>query len=579
DFEAEQRYFNDKRRFVNRLTGANGIVAGLGVIMADDTSLILQAGCAFDASGRELVVPETRVVKLSTIEGFSQLTTQNAYLGISYDEQPVDEVYAVMSDEAGSVHHNKLREQYKLTLLDENLVARISSLTDDMVGRLTIYADQEVEVAQLTPRFLPTGSELMVQVQITRLIPGKGEYSFAYHLDTPGLCNADAQQATEIAANNLHLEQGETRTFDCLLHPEPYVYGGGTALSIKNFTIRKGGDEAFSLNREFSADIKPVSQELTDFYLTSYYGKSMDKTLGDAYDERLWIAKITLIRQNTSVIIDSVSPPPFGQYSYNAQQLMALRRIEAFYPRARAATAASAAASTAPSSALVAAGQPDQLRNTACGVFTLSLGLGYDTKESIFSEEIMHGLGMGPVYVDVGIEYITSDKKKGGNSEIILGDISIFDQDAHADDSERIYKISTAVKVLPERGTFVVGVRPGDPAGPISIRVRWFAIKLGEVNKQIKPKQSEGERMLMINPDTIVLQPKATAHISPVFINMPSEACVYKLADTEGGSIDQNGLYTAPSREGVYEIRVEAISDPTVYSHAFAIVTQKKKEG
>ena len=44
DFEAEQRYFNDKRRFVNRLSGANGIVSGLGVIMADDASVILQAG-------------------------------------------------------------------------------------------------------------------------------------------------------------------------------------------------------------------------------------------------------------------------------------------------------------------------------------------------------------------------------------------------------------------------------------------------------------------------------------------------------------------------------------------------------
>ncbi|MEG1972389.1 MAG: hypothetical protein RR315_04450, partial [Oscillospiraceae bacterium] len=67
DFESEQRYFNDKRRFINRLSGANGIVAGLGVIMADDASVILQAGCALDASGREIVVPETRVVKLSTI--------------------------------------------------------------------------------------------------------------------------------------------------------------------------------------------------------------------------------------------------------------------------------------------------------------------------------------------------------------------------------------------------------------------------------------------------------------------------------------------------------------------------------
>ena len=42
--------------------------------------------------------------------------------------------------------------------------------------------------------------------------------------------------------------------------------------------------------------------------------------------------------------------------------------------------------------------------------------------------------------------------------------------------------------------------------------------------------------------------------------------------------MDNNGVYTAPAKEGVYEIRVEALSDPTIYTHAFAIVTQKKKK-
>ena len=44
DFEAEQRYFNDKRRLQNRLFGACGVLAGMDVIMADDTSLIRSAG-------------------------------------------------------------------------------------------------------------------------------------------------------------------------------------------------------------------------------------------------------------------------------------------------------------------------------------------------------------------------------------------------------------------------------------------------------------------------------------------------------------------------------------------------------
>jgi hypothetical protein len=43
--------------------------------------------------------------------------------------------------------------------------------------------------------------------------------------------------------------------------------------------------------------------------------------------------------------------------------------------------------------------------------------------------------------------------------------------------------------------------------------------------------------------------------------------------DEDGGDVDNNGVYTAPAKEGVYEIRVSAISDPSVYACAFAMVT------
>ena len=82
----------------------------------------------------------------------------------------------------------------------------------------------------------------------------------------------------------------------------------------------------------------------------------------------------------------------------------------------------------------------------------------------------------------------------------------------------------------------------------------------------------------MVQPDTIVLSPKGTVHINPVFINMPEEALVYTLLDPEGGKIDNNGVYTAPAQEGVYEIKVSILGKPEIYTHVFAIVTQRKSE-
>lgn len=575
DFEAEQRYLNDKRRLVNRLTGANGIVSGLGVVMADDSSIIVQAGCAFDASGREIVVPETQVIKLSTIEGYSQLSTNCAYLGISYDEKPDEEVYSVMSDDNGSVRHNKVCETYKLTLMDESMVAKIPREIDRYINRLVLYADRNVEVTLFAPAYLPRCGAVRVRLQISRISAGTDEYSFTCRLNSPGFKNPQDEAATDIAINNLKLTHGESRTFDYILYPEPYIWGGtSAAITVEDVVIRRG-DEVYHIDHKLESTIRPVEQELIDFYLSSYYGQPMDKVLTETYDQRLWIAKILLIRQNKSVIIDRVLPPPFGQFTYNAQQLMTLRRIEEFFPDPQKAVSQPADQQAQQQTVLTE--QPDRGRLTASGVIDLSIGLENDQKKPAFSGEIMHGLGKGPVFVQAGIEYITSNQQTGDTSEIILGDASIFEQDAAFSEQERLYNLSLGVKVFPERGTFVVGVKLGATTGLISLRIRWFAIKMSEISKQIKV-QHEGERMILINPDTIVVPPKGTAHISPVFINMPSEPCTYRVLDPEGGTVDQNGLYTAPAREGVYEIRVQAISDPSVFSHVFVIVTQKKKQ-
>lgn len=305
DFEAEQRYMNDKRRLMNRLFGGSGIVAGLGVIMADDASVILQAGCALDASGREIVVPETRVIKLPTVEGYDRLTSNCAYLGISYGETPEEEVYSVMSDENGAPRFNKLAEGYKLTLTDESMAARVPRELDEFVNRVVIYAAEDVEAALLVPACLPRESALRVRFTITRQTPGTGEYAFSCRLGAPGF-QTGSGAALDISADKVKLSHGEQRSFDYLLRPEPYLWGGGAVtLAVENFAIRRG-DEEFTLNRRMEAVVKPVDQTLDAFYLSACYGRPMDKQLTETFDERLWIAKLLLLRRGSSIIVDRV---------------------------------------------------------------------------------------------------------------------------------------------------------------------------------------------------------------------------------------------------------------------------------
>ena len=81
DFEDEQNYMNNKRRLINRVLHGAGIVYGLDVVAVDESSVVIQSGLALDASGREIVVPSTQVVKLSTIRGYSESEDQQRLPG------------------------------------------------------------------------------------------------------------------------------------------------------------------------------------------------------------------------------------------------------------------------------------------------------------------------------------------------------------------------------------------------------------------------------------------------------------------------------------------------------------------
>ena len=356
--------------------------------------------------------------------------------------------------------------------------------------------------------------------------------------------------------------------------PEDYIFGNGdVSVRFSEITVQKSGvkeaapDTSMTLNPVYGTALEYVHK-------TSYRG-NLDVDLDRKYDEKLWIAGIQLIRSERHSIIDRVERAPFDQYVYSSEQLMILEKLEEFLipqdgPAGRPQVYVQG------NSERSAAAAPER-RSNSSGVFEMSLGSGGEVGKVYFSDEIMHGLGNGPVYVDIGIEYISRDVNASGDREsIILGDGSIFESDSTVTD-EKIFQVDQAVKILPDRGTFIVGVRPRVKMGRIGLRIRWYAFKPEDLEQRVYDR-SEQKGCIMIQPDTIVLPPKGSVHINPVFINMPEEALSYTLLDPEGGKIDNTGLYTAPAQEGVYEIKAAALSDPEIFTHAFIIVSQKKTE-
>ena len=117
DFEAEQLYMNNKRRFINQMLGGSGVVCGLSVISLDDLSIMVESGVAIDDEGREIVVENSVVKKLSTINGFETLRTNQASLCIRYSEEETQPVYSINHQEGQKEYeHNRIQETYELFL-------------------------------------------------------------------------------------------------------------------------------------------------------------------------------------------------------------------------------------------------------------------------------------------------------------------------------------------------------------------------------------------------------------------------------------------------------------------------------
>ena len=93
DFTAEQLYMNNKRHFMNNVMYGSGIVCGLNVFSLDDLSILVESGVAIDDLGQEIVVDSSIVRKLSVIEGYEDLKSDRAILGIRYKEEKVHPVY------------------------------------------------------------------------------------------------------------------------------------------------------------------------------------------------------------------------------------------------------------------------------------------------------------------------------------------------------------------------------------------------------------------------------------------------------------------------------------------------------
>ncbi|MDL2253087.1 hypothetical protein LJC49_03335 [Ruminococcaceae bacterium OttesenSCG-928-I18] len=73
-------------------------------------------------------------------------------------------------------------------------------------------------------------------------------------------------------------------------------------------------------------------------------------------------------------------------------------------------------------------------------------------------------------------------------------------------------------------------------------------------------------------PDILTLSPGETAQVLVLFEHITPCELRYKVLDEGGGTINEEGVYTAPPHSGVFEISVECPSHPQLGTKVYAAV-------
>lgn len=555
DFEVEQKYFNDKRRLINRLLHGAGVVCGLNVIKVDDSFISIESGLALDSLGREVLIDSPVIKKLSMFDGFSQDTSDSryVYLCIKYDEEekePIHSITNAINNYNGGIQYNKYREGYKLYLDYNDPEIQPSEAENIFNSTVTIYQEDGICIKHILPKYIKENDEFDFTILIEK-----------NNLSTPISLsyNVFLQCVEHNAKNQLLVEFDEKKVTKKEIYKINYrlkakqvkLVDGVCSVVPETFKLKIGSRE-ITLDAAKISCVNIVEENVNDKILSSYFNTNMDDIINSRVDEKIYLAKISLVKAGNTYIIDKVENNPFNQYVLNSVIMQAFENIQKEEIKKLKGNYKKELNVISNESSIL---REESLESTT-GIIKININQNAKVGSVVFSEEIMHGLGLGNVYAVLGIE--SEDKK-----EIIFGDTSIFENDK---------KFALASKVNTEKGTMIIGIKLLEKCQCSWINVRWMAYR--DVKEKIKEIE---EISLHIKPDVNDIKVRETIYLETIASGLQDSKCIWSIKEKEGGSIDENGKYVAPSTPGIYEIVAKNIINPDVEASTFVVVRAEEE--
>lgn len=568
DFESEQNYFNSKRRLGNRMLNGSGIVSGLDVILVDNKTFSLEPGMALDYMGREIVVHEPYVRRLNVIEGFEENKDKGiVYLCIKYDEEFKETTFSVAGSGKSSgvsEEYNRINEGYKLFLTDKKPPEDIN-LERFVTSKTVIYDENGIKITALTPKYVNPNSRIKVKI-IFEKEGVEAPVSYNFNICGEFFKSIDDEDETSISYKETEISTFKSVSKDYKIFCNAVSDAAGEfVIDKKSFVLKIGTDE-IRMQTDLKIPVTISTEPLKNIIIKDYYATNFMDKIEDVEDKFIYLAKIHLVSNQLNYFIESFEKHPFDQYIYSNELLGLLQNVED--PKEVSSQEVKVVHDSSEVPQVVEL--PDvKADNIVTGVERINLGFSPKVGKSYYSYEFVHGLGEGNVAVITAIDnkanYLTDDK-----GLLVFGDKGIFSKEEITVSAPNV-KIGAIVNS--KKGTVRLGIRLREKTTAQAVDIRWWAFKPTEIRDEEEDLVIDENVRVVITPNTTRVKPLEQVRFEAHIEGSISQEVRWDMAEENAGTIDNNGLYTAPSKEGVYEIKAYSVKFENKSDTAYVVVS------
>lgn len=562
DFEIEQRYFNDKRRMTNRLAVGTGILTGLDVVAVNDRTISIDPGIAIDSFGREIVVSLPAMHMLSDLEGFdSDKILDTYYLCMGYDETPTEMVHSV-AQTSGDGEYSRLNESYRFSLRTA-YKSSVEALRERLLhSRYSLYEADEIKVDLVLYDIVSTRNAFEAEMIVERKAEGIPS-SVALSLQGTYINNGRPIELTFEADDKTPYGEYVVTKQIATDQLKPVV--DTLKLAGGSFDVRIGERE-IERAVEMSHQVEVIEDDLSRAIHKRYYELPFDEIMQTKDDDAICLAKINLIPAGDTYLIDSIHRPDAGDFIVPHALETVLSELVTPEVIQTSGDMSPGIDETAILSQVDEKVKRERITNVRTGVYTFEQPQGRVQEKAIFSDEIDHGLGRGEGFLTFAIEHSPDVADDYGSArQVFFGDSSVFEDSAYASDQPQL---QVSGVLYPNKGSFRMALSGDLRAITRPVRVRWRLEKMTSDTDQ--PVSEDDPLRIDIRPNPGRVLPRHSVLLEAFNKDGEPVICTWKVAGDEAGSIDENGLYTAPAKEGVYTIT--ATSDKGFETTGYIVV-------